>query len=55
MREWSPCGIASAMHEDYCTAQDEASIAKQQAVSMLQEMKLIQMKSWNSILFQLIK
>ena len=39
MRECSPCGIASAMHEDYCTAQDEASKAKQQAVSMLQEMK----------------
>jgi len=39
MRECSPCGIASAMHEDYCTAQTESSKAKQQAITMLQEMK----------------
>ena len=44
MRECSACGIASAMHEDYCTAQTEASKAKQEAVTMLQEMKSWLMK-----------
>ena len=39
MKKCSPCGIASAMHDDYCTAQSESQKAKQQAVLMLKEMK----------------
>ena len=39
MKKCSPCGIASAMHDDYCTAQSESQKAKQQAAVMLKEMK----------------
>ena len=39
MKECSPCGIASAMHEDYCTAQSESAKAQDEAKSILDEMK----------------
>lgn len=39
MKKCSPCGVASAMHDDYCTAQSEAEKAQEQAAIMLKEMK----------------
>ena len=39
MRKCSPCGIASAMHDDYCTAQSESAKARREAVKVLYEMK----------------
>ena len=39
MKECSPCGIASAMHEDYCTAQSESAKAQDEAKTILEEMK----------------
>ena len=39
MRDCSACGIASAMHEDYCTVQSESSKAKTEARRILREMK----------------
>jgi hypothetical protein len=39
MKKCSPCGIASAMHDDYCTAQSESEKAKEQATIMVNEMK----------------
>lgn len=39
MRKCSPCGIASAMHEDYCTTESESAKARKEAVKILREMK----------------
>ena len=45
MRDCSPCGLAEAMHEDYCTAQSEEKKAADEAKKILEEMKRLATES----------